>query len=60
MKFDFRSESFKRKFRSNLFACNLILDVQKRIVKIFPKRLLSKEIKKPELKFNPELGLSDL
>ena len=60
MKFDFRSESFKRKFHSNLFACNLILDVQKRIVKIFPKRLLSKEIKKPELKFNPELGLSDL
>ena len=36
------------------------LDVLKRIVKIFPKRLLDKEIKKPELKFNPGLGLIDL
>ena len=36
------------------------LDVLKRIVKIFPKRLLNKEIKKPELKFNPGLGLSGL
>ena len=36
------------------------LDVLKRIVKIFPKRLLDKEIKKPELKFNPGLGLIGL
>ena len=31
----------------------LSLDVLKRIVEIFPKILLNKEIKKPELKFNP-------
>ena len=36
------------------------LDVLKRIVKIFPKRLLNKEIKKPGLKFNPGLGLIGL
>ena len=36
------------------------LDVLKRIVKIFPKRLLNKEIKKPRLKFNPGLGLIGL
>ena len=33
------------------------LDVLKRIVKIFPKILLNKEIKEPELKFNPGLRL---
>ena len=36
------------------------LDFLKRTVKIFPKRLLNKEIKKPELKFNPGLGLIGL
>ena len=36
------------------------LDVLKRIVKIFPKRLLNKEIKKAGLKFNPGLGLIGL
>ena len=36
------------------------LDVLKLIVKIFTKRLLDKEIKKPELKFNPGLGLIGL
>ena len=36
------------------------LDVLKRIVKIFPKRLLDKEIKKTKLKFNPGLGLISL
>ena len=36
------------------------LDVLKRIVKIFPKILLNKEIKKPELKFNPGLKLIGL
>ena len=30
------------------------------MVKIFPKRLLDKEIKKPELEFNPGLGLINL
>ena len=38
----------------------LSLDVLKRIVKIFPKILLNKEIKKPELKFNPGLKLIGL
>ena len=36
------------------------LDVLKVIMKIFPKRLLDKEIKKPELKFNPGFGLIGL
>ena len=36
------------------------LDVLKRIVNIFPKRLLNKEIKKAGLKFNPGLGLIGL
>ena len=36
------------------------LDVLKRIVKIFPKRLLNKEIKKAGLKFNPGLELVGL
>ena len=38
----------------------LSLDVLKRIMKIFPKILLNKEIKKPELKFNPGLKLIGL
>ena len=38
----------------------LSLDVLKRIVKIFPKILLNKEMKKPELKFNPGLKLIGL
>ena len=60
MKFDFRSENFKRKFSSNLFACNLIIGCSKRIVKIFSKRLSNKEIKKAGLKFNPGLELIGL
>ena len=36
------------------------LDVLKRIIKIFPKRLLNKEIEKAGLKFNPGLGLIGL
>ena len=44
MKFHFRFESF----------------VQKRREKIVPERLLNKEIKKPGLKFNPELALISL
>ena len=60
MKFDFRSESFKRKFSSNLFACNLIIGCSKKNSQNFPKRLLDKKIKKAELKFNPGLGLIGL
>ena len=30
MEFDFRSESFKRKFSSNFFDCNLIIGCSKK------------------------------
>ena len=30
MEFDFRSESFKRKFGLNLFACDLIIECSKK------------------------------
>ena len=36
MKFDFRSENFKRKFSSNLFACSLIIGCSKNISENFP------------------------
>ena len=57
MKFDFRSESVKRKFSSNLFACNLIMRCSKKNMGTFPFRLLKKEIKKPRLKFKPGSAL---
>ena len=56
MKFDFRSENFKRKFSSIIFACSLIIGCSKKNSENFPKRLLNKEIEKAGLKFNPGLG----
>ena len=53
MKFDFRSENFKRKFSSNLFACNLIIGCSKKNSEKFSQKPLNKEIKKAGLKFNP-------
>ena len=61
MEFDARSVSFKRRFISNLFACNLIIGCsKKRLGKFFPKRIWKKEVKKPGLKSNPGLALVGL
>ena len=51
MEFDFRSTSFKRKFSSNLFACNMPLGCSKNNRENVPYEALEKE-KKPGLKFN--------
>ena len=58
MKFDFRSENFKRKFSSNLFACNLIIGCSKKNSE--KQKDLNKEIKKAGFKFNPGLELIGL
>ena len=60
MKFDFTSESFKRKFILILFVYNLMIGCSKKIRKNYLKRLLHKKIKKPGLKFNPGLALISL
>ena len=61
MKFDFRSESFKRKFSSNIFACNFIIGFPKSNREDFSlKGFLNKEIKKAGLIFNPRLVLIGL
>ena len=42
MEFDFGSESFKRKFSSNLFTCNLIIECSKRNRENFLLKALEK------------------
>ena len=42
MEFDFRFENFKRKFSSNLFACNLIIEYSKKNREIFLYKALEK------------------
>ena len=58
MKFDFRSESFKRKFGSNLLACNLIIGCSVKNRKNFPEKAFEQR-NKETLAFE-QLGLADL
>ena len=60
MKYDFRSENFKRKFNIIHLSRIWLLNSLQRIEKIVPKRLLNIGIKKLGLKFNLELMPIDL
>ena len=50
MKFDFRSENYKRKFSSNLLACNLIIGCSKKNSENFPKKTLEQRNKERWIK----------
>ena len=50
MKFDFRSENFKGKFSSNLFACNLIIGCSKKNSENFPKKTFEQRNKESWIK----------
>ena len=55
MKFDFRSESFKRKFSSNIFACNFIIGFPKSNREDFSlKRIFEQRNKETKIKIKPQ------
>ena len=56
MKFDLGLKTLRENSVQLFLLAVSSLDVLKRIMKIFPKRLLNKEIEKAGLKFNPGLG----
>ena len=60
MKFDFRAENFRKKFSSNLVACNLIIGCSKKNSENFPYKIFEQRNKESWIRINPGLRLIGL